>query len=245
MVAQAHGRRRAVAFARSTGSASPSARARSPACASASPSPRGSALALERPVRRRRHAGGAGGRTPATASWPPCIDARRGQVYLQAFDRGRALMAPDVLAVETAAARAGRALEPAARPRWSAPARPCSPASCRRARLLERAAPDPPPSPCLAARGRAALSAAPAALSARARRRAWPRHEAGSRRRAATRPADGRGPCARASTSAWTRRRHRRPAGRPRRLRPRGARPGPRGCAAFVLARASPARPRC
>jgi tRNA threonylcarbamoyladenosine biosynthesis protein TsaB len=34
-----------------------------------------------------------------------CIDARRGQVYLQAFADGRAVMAPDVLAVEIAAAR--------------------------------------------------------------------------------------------------------------------------------------------
>ena len=34
-----------------------------------------------------------------------CIDARRGQVYLQAFVDGRAVMAPDVLAAETAAAR--------------------------------------------------------------------------------------------------------------------------------------------
>lgn len=33
------------------------------------------------------------------------LDARRDQVYLQAFDGGRALMAPDVLPVETAAAR--------------------------------------------------------------------------------------------------------------------------------------------
>lgn len=33
------------------------------------------------------------------------IDARRDQVYLQAFDGARALMAPDVLPVETAAAR--------------------------------------------------------------------------------------------------------------------------------------------
>src|SRR2546427_181640 len=35
----------------------------------------------------------------------PAIDARRGQLYLQAFEDGRALMAPDALAVETAAAR--------------------------------------------------------------------------------------------------------------------------------------------
>jgi tRNA threonylcarbamoyladenosine biosynthesis protein TsaB len=34
-----------------------------------------------------------------------CVDARRGQVYLQAFADGRALMAPDVLPIETAAAR--------------------------------------------------------------------------------------------------------------------------------------------
>lgn len=33
------------------------------------------------------------------------IDARRGQVYVQVFEDGRALMAPDVLPVETAAAR--------------------------------------------------------------------------------------------------------------------------------------------
>jgi tRNA threonylcarbamoyladenosine biosynthesis protein TsaB len=33
------------------------------------------------------------------------LDARRDQVYCQAFDGGRALMAPDALAIETAAAR--------------------------------------------------------------------------------------------------------------------------------------------
>jgi tRNA threonylcarbamoyladenosine biosynthesis protein TsaB len=33
------------------------------------------------------------------------IDARRGQIYLQAFSQGAALMAPDALGVETAAAR--------------------------------------------------------------------------------------------------------------------------------------------
>ncbi|HEX2817303.1 MAG TPA: tRNA (adenosine(37)-N6)-threonylcarbamoyltransferase complex dimerization subunit type 1 TsaB [Phenylobacterium sp.] len=35
----------------------------------------------------------------------PAIDARRGQLYLQAFEDGRALMAPDALTVEVAAAR--------------------------------------------------------------------------------------------------------------------------------------------
>ena len=35
----------------------------------------------------------------------PAIDARRGQLYLQAFEDGRALMAPDALTAEAAAAR--------------------------------------------------------------------------------------------------------------------------------------------
>jgi tRNA threonylcarbamoyladenosine biosynthesis protein TsaB len=35
----------------------------------------------------------------------PAIDARRGQLYLQAFGDGRALMAPDALTAEVAAAR--------------------------------------------------------------------------------------------------------------------------------------------
>jgi len=35
----------------------------------------------------------------------PAIDARRGQLYLQGFDDGRAMMAPDALTVETAMAR--------------------------------------------------------------------------------------------------------------------------------------------
>jgi tRNA threonylcarbamoyladenosine biosynthesis protein TsaB len=35
----------------------------------------------------------------------PVIDARRGQVYLQAFEDGRALMAPDAVTAEVAAAR--------------------------------------------------------------------------------------------------------------------------------------------
>ena len=35
----------------------------------------------------------------------PIIDARRGQVYLQAFESGQALMAPDAVSAEVAAAR--------------------------------------------------------------------------------------------------------------------------------------------
>lgn len=44
----------------------------------------------------------AGGRAGFAAA---CVDARRDQLYFQAFADGRAVMAPDVLAVETAAAR--------------------------------------------------------------------------------------------------------------------------------------------
>lgn len=44
----------------------------------------------------------AGGRSGFAAA---CVDARRDQLYFQAFADGRAVMAPDVLAVETAAAR--------------------------------------------------------------------------------------------------------------------------------------------
>lgn len=35
----------------------------------------------------------------------PAIDARRGQLYLQAFEDGKALMAPDALSIDIAAAR--------------------------------------------------------------------------------------------------------------------------------------------
>ncbi|MBX3481738.1 MAG: tRNA (adenosine(37)-N6)-threonylcarbamoyltransferase complex dimerization subunit type 1 TsaB [Caulobacter sp.] len=50
------------------------------------------------------------GSLPALAAGRPgfvcaAIDARRGQIYLQAFRDGAALMAPDALAVETAGAR--------------------------------------------------------------------------------------------------------------------------------------------
>jgi tRNA threonylcarbamoyladenosine biosynthesis protein TsaB len=51
------------------------------------------------------------GETPGVAA--AAIDARRGQIYLQVFENGRALMAPDALPVETAAARLAE-LAPAA-----------------------------------------------------------------------------------------------------------------------------------
>ena len=66
---------------------------------------KGLGLALKRPVI------GVGSLEALAASAPladivlAAIDARRGQIYLQAFSGGRALMAPDVLPVETAAAR--------------------------------------------------------------------------------------------------------------------------------------------
>ena len=144
---------------------------------------KGLALALDRP------ASGSARWRP----WPPrrrrawssaAIDARRGQLYLQVFEDGRALMAPDALTAEAAAARIaelsrGRRLHPRrpgaalladlrARRRGSSPPRAPTPA-CR------------PPG-----RGRASRGAAEAALPARARRQAagmrlHPRHGGRSR----------------------------------------------------------------
>jgi tRNA A37 threonylcarbamoyladenosine modification protein TsaB len=56
------------------------------------------------------------------------LDARMSQVYLQVFDGGVALMAPDALEVGSAAARLAELT--AVRPPWSAPARRCSPTTC-------------------------------------------------------------------------------------------------------------------
>jgi tRNA threonylcarbamoyladenosine biosynthesis protein TsaB len=64
---------------------------------------KGLALALDRP------AVGIGTLEALAASADglvfPAIDARRGQLYLQAFEDGRALMAPDAVTLEIAAAR--------------------------------------------------------------------------------------------------------------------------------------------
>jgi tRNA threonylcarbamoyladenosine biosynthesis protein TsaB len=64
---------------------------------------KGLALALDRP------AVGIGTLEALAASADglvfPSIDARRGQLYLQAFEDGRALMAPDAVTLEVAAAR--------------------------------------------------------------------------------------------------------------------------------------------
>jgi tRNA threonylcarbamoyladenosine biosynthesis protein TsaB len=70
------------------------------------------------------------------------IDARRGQVYLQAFEGGAAVMAPDALPVETAAARLAEV--------WrGGPLRLVGPGAvllagiAPEAAVIERAAPDP------------------------------------------------------------------------------------------------------
>ena len=66
---------------------------------------KGLALALDRPcigVGVLEALAGGAGRTGFVAA---CLDARRGQAYLQVFIDGRAAMAPDVLPVEIAAAR--------------------------------------------------------------------------------------------------------------------------------------------
>jgi tRNA threonylcarbamoyladenosine biosynthesis protein TsaB len=79
------------------------------------------------------------------------IDARRDQVYVQAFDAGRALMAPDALTVETAAARLAEL--------WTGgPGALVGPGAALladvlpRAAVIERTAPDPAVVARLAAR---------------------------------------------------------------------------------------------
>jgi tRNA A37 threonylcarbamoyladenosine modification protein TsaB len=57
------------------------------------------------------------------------LDAKMGQVYLQAFDGGKALMAPDALEVGAAAARLAE-LYSDGPPPWSVRARRWSPTSC-------------------------------------------------------------------------------------------------------------------
>ncbi|HEX4197945.1 MAG TPA: tRNA (adenosine(37)-N6)-threonylcarbamoyltransferase complex dimerization subunit type 1 TsaB [Caulobacteraceae bacterium] len=82
------------------------------------------------------------------------VDARRDQVYLQAFDAGRALMAPDVLPVETAAARLAELWTggPAA---LTGPGAALLAGVLPGAGLIERAAPDPVAIARLAAQARA------------------------------------------------------------------------------------------
>jgi tRNA threonylcarbamoyladenosine biosynthesis protein TsaB len=70
------------------------------------------------------------------------IDARRGQIYLQAFSGGHALMAPDVLPLETAAARLAE-LRPVGRVVMVGSGAPLLADLIAGALLLPRAAPDP------------------------------------------------------------------------------------------------------
>lgn len=70
------------------------------------------------------------------------IDARRGQIYLQAFSGGRALMAPDVLPLEVAAARLAE-LRPVGRVDIVGSGAPLLEGLVSGARILPRAAPDP------------------------------------------------------------------------------------------------------
>jgi len=66
---------------------------------------KGLALALERPCIGVGTLEALGRGQPRPGLVAAAIDAHRGQVYLQAFMDGAAVMAPDVLPVETAAAR--------------------------------------------------------------------------------------------------------------------------------------------
>ncbi|HUO21327.1 MAG TPA: tRNA (adenosine(37)-N6)-threonylcarbamoyltransferase complex dimerization subunit type 1 TsaB [Caulobacteraceae bacterium] len=70
------------------------------------------------------------------------IDARRGQLYLQAFIDGRAVMAPDALPVETAAARTAE-FASAGRTTIVGSGAPLLAGLIAGARIVDRAAPDP------------------------------------------------------------------------------------------------------
>lgn len=70
------------------------------------------------------------------------IDARRGQIYLQAFSGGRAVMAPDVLPVETAAARLAE-FNPQGRTLIVGSGALLLEGLVPHARIIPRAAPDP------------------------------------------------------------------------------------------------------
>jgi tRNA threonylcarbamoyladenosine biosynthesis protein TsaB len=70
------------------------------------------------------------------------VDARRDQVYLQVFDGGRALMAPDVLPVEIAAARLAELWTGGAAV-LTGPGATLLAGVLPQAALIERAAPDP------------------------------------------------------------------------------------------------------
>ncbi|HVY33446.1 MAG TPA: tRNA (adenosine(37)-N6)-threonylcarbamoyltransferase complex dimerization subunit type 1 TsaB [Caulobacteraceae bacterium] len=103
---------------------------------------KGLGLALARPVV------GVGTLEALAASEPGAdmtlavIDARRGQVYLQAFSQGRALMAPDALTLDMAAARLAE-LRPSGRIDIVGPGAALLEGVIPDARILIRAGPDP------------------------------------------------------------------------------------------------------
>jgi tRNA threonylcarbamoyladenosine biosynthesis protein TsaB len=70
------------------------------------------------------------------------IDARRGQIYLQAFSGGRAVMAPDVLPAETAAARLAE-FNPMGQTLIVGSGAPLLEGLIAHALIIPRAAPDP------------------------------------------------------------------------------------------------------
>ena len=126
---------------------------------------KGLALALDKPCI------GVGSLEALAASQPgpgltaAVIDAKRGQVYLQLFDGGAALMAPDALPVEIAAARIAEL--------WrGGPVRLVGPAATLLAgvapeiQVIERAAPDPVAVCALAAAKPADVPARPLYLRA-------------------------------------------------------------------------------
>lgn len=92
------------------------------------------------------------------------IDAKRGQLYLQVFEDGRALMAPDVLPLETALARIAE-LHPQGRIRLIGSGAPLLAPALPGAEVLEITTPDPVAIARLAAR---APVAAPRPLYLRA-----------------------------------------------------------------------------
>lgn len=102
---------------------------------------------------------------PGPALAAAVIDAKRGQVYLQAFEGGSAVMAPDALPVETAAARLAE-LWRGGPLRLIGPGAPLLAEAAPGAEVVERTAPDPVAICALAARKAASAGAKPLYLRA-------------------------------------------------------------------------------
>ena len=93
------------------------------------------------------------------------IDARRGQLYLQAFESGAAVMAPDALPIEVAVARLAE-LWRGGPLRLNGPGAVLLAASAPGAEIVERTAPDPAAICALAVRKAASTGARPLYLRA-------------------------------------------------------------------------------